>query len=358
MKIIIDWFQRIFSDAQAVILIMFVVLLTSIILIMGKDLAPVLASIVIAYLLEGIVQQLQYYLRLPRGLAVMVVFLLFLIFVLFVLIGLLPLISKQLSQLVQELPNMVVRGQQLLLSLPAHYPEFISEAQVLEAINLSKGDVGNLGQRALSWSLAAGIGFITIAIYLVLVPLLVFFFLKDKDLILQWLDDFLPQDHSLAKQVWNEVDRQIGNYVRGKFLEILVVWIATYAAFAYLGLQFAMLLALTVGLSVVVPYIGAVVVTVPVALVAFFQWGWGPDFFWLIGVYLVVQGLDGNILVPLLFSEVVDMHPIALIVAVLVFGGLWGFWGIFFAIPLATVVQAILKAWPRPHLHKTMSQPL
>jgi putative permease len=58
--------------------------------------------------------------------------------------------------------------------------------------------------------------------------------------------------------------------------------------------------------------------------------------------------LDGNVLVPLLFSEVVDLHPIAIIAAVLVFGGLWGFWGVFFAIPLATVVQSILKAWPRP----------
>ncbi|HNW78744.1 MAG TPA: AI-2E family transporter, partial [Candidatus Competibacteraceae bacterium] len=113
-----------------------------------------------------------------------------------------------------------------------------------------------------------------------------------------------------------------------------------------LVLSFA--LALMVGLSVIVPYIGAVVVTVPVALVAFFQWGWGPEFLWLLGVYLIVQGLDGNILVPLLFSEVVDLHPIAIIVAVLVFGGLWGFWGVFFAIPLATVVQSILKAWPRP----------
>ena len=142
----------------------------------------------------------------------------------------------------------------------------------------------------------------------------------------------------------------MGNYVRGKFLEIVVVWVVTFVAFAAMGLQFAMLLALMVGLSVIVPYIGAVVVTVPVALVAFFQWGWSSEFLWLMGVYLIIQGLDGNLLVPLLFSEVVDLHPIAIIVAVLVFSGLWGFWGVFFAIPLATVVQSILKAWPRPVL--------
>ncbi|MDS4022263.1 MAG: AI-2E family transporter [Candidatus Competibacter sp.] len=350
MKIISDWFRRFFNDPQAVILTVVLVLGTSVILVMGRDLAPVLASIVIAYLLDGVVQLLSRWARLPRTLATIVVFLLFLAFVLFLLLGLLPLTSRQLTQLVQQLPNMIVKGQNLLLSLPALYPEFITEAQVLSVINAIKAEMANWGQNVLSWSLAAGMGFLTIVIYLVLVPLLVFFFLKDKDLILGWLHGFLPRDHTLAQQVWREVDRQMGNYVRGKFLEVLVVWIATYVAFAVMELQFAMLLALMVGLSVIVPYIGAVVVTVPVALVAFFQWGWSSEFLWLLGVYLIIQGLDGNVLVPLLFSEVVDLHPIAIISAVLVFGGLWGFWGVFFAIPLATVVQSILKAWPRPVL--------
>ena len=350
MKIVSDWFQRLFIDPQAVILTVVLVLVASVILVMGRDLAPVLASLVIAYLLEGVVQLAQRRAHAPRLLAVGVVFVLFIAFVLFLLLGLLPMVSRQLTQLVQQFPNMIVHGQNLLLSLPALYPEFITEAQILEVINALKAEIATWGQKALSWSLAAGMGFITIAIYLVLVPLLVFFFLKDKDLILAWLHGFMPHDHTLAQQVWREVDRQMGNYVRGKFLEILVVWVATYMAFAYMSLQFAMLLALMVGLSVIVPYIGAVVVTVPVALVAFFQWGWSSEFLWLLGVYLIVQGLDGNVLVPLLFSEVVDLHPIAIITAVLVFGGLWGFWGIFFAIPLATVVQSILKAWPRPAL--------
>ena len=348
MKIISEWFQRFFHDPQAVILTVVLVLLTSVILIMGQDLAPVLASMVIAYLLEGVVQFLQRGLRVPRLLASTLVFVLFIAFVLFLLLGLLPMLSRQLSQLIQQLPNMIVKGQNLLLSLPAMYPEFVSEAQVLGVINAMKAELATWGQNIVTWSLAAGMGFFTIIIYLVLVPLLVFFFLKDKEMIINWVHGFLPHDHSLAQQVWREVDRQMGNYVRGKFLEILVVWVATFVAFVFMGLQFAMLLSLAVGLSVIVPYIGAVVVTVPVALVAFFQWGWGSEFMWLMGVYLIIQGLDGNILVPLLFSEVVDLHPIAIIVAVLVFGGLWGFWGIFFAIPLATVVQSILKAWPRP----------
>jgi len=61
----------------------------------------------------------------------------------------------------------------------------------------------------------------------------------------------------------------------------------------------------------------------------------------------IIQALDGNLLAPLLFSEAVNLHPVAIIVAILFFGGLWGFWGIFFAIPLATVINAVVRAWPR-----------
>jgi len=107
------------------------------------------------------------------------------------------------------------------------------------------------------------------------------------------------------------------------------------------------LLATLVGLSVVIPYIGAAAVTVPIAAIAFFQWGWSADFWYILVAYGVIQALDGNVLVPLLFSEVVNLHPVAIIIAVLVFGGVWGFWGVFFAIPLATLVQAVLRAWPR-----------
>ena len=148
-------------------------------------------------------------------------------------------------------------------------------------------------------------------------------------------------------QVWQEMNQQIANYIRGKVIEIVICGGVTYVAFVSLGLNYAALLALLVGLSVVVPYIGAVVVTVPVALIALFQWGWGDQFIYLMVVYGVIQALDGNILVPLLFSEAVNLHPVAIICAVLLFGGLWGFWGIFFAIPLATLFKAVLDAWPR-----------
>ena len=88
-------------------------------------------------------------------------------------------------------------------------------------------------------------------------------------------------------------------------------------------------------------------VTFPVAVIAYFQWGVGAEFAYLLLAYGIIQAVDGNLLVPWLFSEAVNLHPIAIIVAVLVFGGIWGFWGVFFAIPLATLVKAVMNAWPR-----------
>ena len=182
-------------------------------------------------------------------------------------------------------------------------------------------------------------------VYMVLMPIMVFFFLKDKDVILGWLCDFLPQDHTLASTVWMDVKTQAGNYVRGRIWEVLIVWAATYACFLFFGLDYAMLLSLLVGLSVIIPYIGAVVVTAPVLIIAYIQWGFDAQFTWAMIVYFVIQLLDANLLVPLLLSEAVNLHPIASITAILVFGGIWGFWGVFFAIPLASLVQSVLGAW-------------
>ncbi len=346
MQVITDWFRRYFSDPQVVFLALFLLVGFAVIITMGDMLMPVLASVVVAYLLEGLVA-ISERVGVPRLLSVVIVFLAFMTFVSLILFGLMPLLSRQVTELVQQIPQMIGRGQQILMQLPERYPDIVTAEQMQELIGNLKTELGNFGQKAVSLSLASVVGFLTIAVYLILMPLLVFFFLKDKDLIIGWFKRYLPRHRRIASTVWQDVDRQISNYVRGKFWEILIVWSASFVTFQAFGLNYAMLLGVLVGLSVIIPYIGATVVTLPVLAIAWFQWGSTPDFAWLAVAYFIIQGLDGNVLVPLLFSEVVNLHPVAIIVAILVFGGLWGFWGVFFAIPLATLVQAVLAAWPR-----------
>jgi putative permease len=346
MNVIRQWWQRYFSDPQAMILLILLVGSLLIVITMGHMLAPVFASIVIAYLLEGVVRRLILF-KFNRLVASIITFIFFMIFYLLMLFWLFPLLSTQVSQLLQEIPSMMAASQKSLLELPVKYPALITENQIRELAVLIRSEIGGTAQYILAKTLASVPGLLAMVVYLFLVPLLVFFFLKDKELISDWISSFLPKQRRLAVTVWTEVNSQIAKYVRGKAWEIIVVWSVTYAVFSWFGLQYAMLLSVLVGLSVIVRYIGAVVVTIPVMLIAFFQWGWGPQTGWLIFSYGIIQALDGNVLVPLLFSEVVNLHPIAIIIAVLVFGGLWGFWGVFFAIPLATVVQVLLKVWPR-----------
>ncbi|MDP3977301.1 MAG: AI-2E family transporter [Pseudomonas sp.] len=349
IKVLRNWMHRYFSDEQAVVLAVLLVLGFAAVLTLGGMLAPVLTGLVLAFLMQGLVNALER-LRLPPIVAVSLVFLLFMGALGLFLLVLMPLLWRQLSTLFNELPRMLGEWQALFLLLPERYPNLISDAQVLQLTEAISGEAGKFGQWALSFSLSSLPLLVSIMIYLVLVPILVFFFLKDREVIGAWFRGYLPSERTLITQVAQEMNQQIANYIRGKFIEIIICGVVTYIAFAALGLNYAALLALLVGLSVVVPYIGAVVVTVPVALIGLFQWGFGDQFLYLMVVYGVIQALDGNVLVPLLFSEAVNLHPVAIICAVLLFGGLWGFWGVFFAIPLATLFKAVLNAWPRREL--------
>jgi putative permease len=342
-KLFIRWFKRNFSNPQAVILALLLIGGFLAIYLMGKILMPLLVATVLAYLLEWAVSALEKK-SVPRLVAVITVFISFCTVSLLIIIGIIPLLGHQIELLFTDLPNMAANIQNKLMELPDKYPDLVTKEQLELVIQQLGGGLTNFGDLLVSFSLASFKNIVTIMIYMILVPLLVFFFLKDKRTILTWLAQWVPTERQLSMKVWQEVDMQIGNYVRGKVVEIFVVGGITYVGFVFFQLNYAVLLAVLVGISVLVPYIGATLVTIPVALVGLIQFGTGDTFLYLMITYLVIQALDGNILVPLLFSETNNLHPVAIIAAVLFFGGIWGFWGVFFAIPLATLVVAVIAA--------------
>ncbi|MFT6371903.1 MAG: putative permease [Gammaproteobacteria bacterium] len=349
ISVLKQWYNRYFTDPQTVIFAFILIFGSLLILVMNAHLMPILIGIVIAYLFEGMVVRLGQ-INLNRTIAASLVTIIILSAIVLILFVLLPLLSRQLTDLIRELPYMFSQGQHLLSGLPEQYPDYLTVNQVDGIFAIIRNELNAFGLRVVSISFNSVVSVITFFVYLILMPLMVFFFLKDKYLILAWLGHFLPEERTLVHRVWTDLDIKIASYVRGKFIEILVIWLVTYISFAIMGLNYAVLLSLLVGLSVIVPYVGATLVTIPVLMIAFFQWGSSSEFGYLMAVYAVIQILDGNLLVPLLFSEVVNLHPVAVIVAVLFFGSLWGIWGVFFAIPLATFIQAILKAWPNQEI--------
>jgi len=343
-KLFSNWYTRKFSDPHAVTLV--VILLCSFLFIafFSQLLMPVLVALAIAFLLDLPVNKMVY-LKLSRTGSTVLVVGAFVGITLIGLLGLMPIIWKQSSNLLQEVPHMISQGQNYLLTLPEQYPDIIQASQIETFISTIKEKLLEWGEVALKASLNSISDLVALMVYLILVPLMVFFFLKDKKDLLEGFTQFLPKERRMATQVSKEMNQQILNYIRGKIIEILIVGISTTIAFIFLDLRYSVLLGVLVGLSVLVPYVGATVVTIPVFLVALFQWGFSNELGYVMLAYGIIQAIDGNVIVPLLFSEAVNLHPVTIIIAVILFGGLWGFWGVFFAIPLATLVKAVINAW-------------
>lgn len=338
-----SWYQRKFSDPDAITLFLSLVIIFLLITFFGHLLAPILVAVVLAYLLDWPVQRLQAT-GMSHPVAALVVFSLFITLNVLLILFLVPVIWQQSIALITELPAMVGQVRSLLEHLPERFPGYVSESYINTFMDNLNQRALQLGETLISQSLSRIVGVMALLIYLIVVPLLVFFMLKDKYQLLGHINRTLPSNRRLIAQVSDEMNLQIMNYIRGKALEVVIVGGVTYICFVLFDLRYAALLAVLVGLSVLIPYIGAAVVTLPVALVALFQFGWSGMFAYVMLAYIIIQALDGNVLVPLLFSEAVSMNPVYIIAAVLIFGGLWGFWGVFFAIPLASLVKAVIRA--------------
>lgn len=358
IKVFKGWIDRYFSDPDAILLIVLIVSALAAIILFGDILAPIFLSIAIALLLQLSVNLLERH-HVSKPIAFWVVYLAFVITFFGTLLVLLPLVWKQGVNLITEMPAIILNGKNAVIKFIQSHPGYLSDDFLDDLISNISIQSQELGKKLISMSLASIPGIISVAVYMVLVPLLVFFFLRDHQKITKWTKNFLPHKSKLIRRVWFEMNAQVGNYVRGKLYEILIMFVFTYLVFIFFGLRYQLLLAVIVALSCAIPYVGLVLATIPVILVGYFQWGFAGgitgEFALMMYSYLFVQFVDGTILVPLLFAEAVSLHPIAIIFAILFFGSLWGFWGVFFAIPLATLVKAIINAWPKhqvTHHHK------
>ena len=389
MDLIKQWIRRQLSNPQIVMLagILLGVFLT--IFFLGDILAPVFAALVIAYLLDGIILRIQRR-GAPRLAAVCGVYVLFLLAVFMLFFVVIPSLVAELDKFVRrDVPGIVQNASQDISDAYTKYETFKTErvskfintptspalnpddkeaesepplssqapsssgqGQSEGSLNVERltesieAELTELGRTALTLSITSLKSVVVWILYLVLVPVMVFFILKDKERLMAWFAQFLPQERGLTSKVWHEVNLQTSNYVRGKFWEVMIVWGVTFLTFSLFGLRATLLISLFVGLSVLVPYVGVTVMYLPIAIIGFYQFGASSTFVWLIIAYSIIQILDGNLLAPILMSEATSLHPIAVIVAILIFGGLWGFWGVFFAIPLATLINSIIKAWP------------
>ena len=346
IKILKDWYDANFTDPNQVSLAL--ILLFSIIItyVLIETISPILVAIVLAYMLEGLVQNLMRATNIVRNISVIFVFLIFLITSILTLFMLLPLLLDQLTLFVKSLPDIFNKSKEFILGLYDEN-EYIPK-DYIESIFLGlQGETSKLGNSIFAFSLASAGGLFAIIVYTILVPIMIFFMLFDKEAIYNWLSRFFPKKLDLTQKAYSELNLKIGNYIRCKFIEIIIVWISSFILFIALDLNYSLLLSFLCGVSVIIPYVGMIAVTIPIILVSYFQWGLASEFWYVIIGHLIIQAIDGNVVVPILFSDAVNIHPFAILLSILFFGSIWGVWGVFFAIPLAVLISTILNVWPK-----------
>ena len=345
IKLIKDWYEDNFTDPNQVSLALVLIFSVIVTYILVQTIAPILVAIVLAYMLEGLVQHLIKITKATRHFSVIVVFFLFLIISILTLFMLLPLLLDQLTLLVKSLPEIFNKSKQLILGLYDEN-EYIPKDYIDNIFLGLQGETSKVGNSIFTFSLASAGGLFAIIVYAILVPIMIFFMLFDKETINSWIARFFPKKLELTRRAYSELNLKIGNYIRCKFIEIMIVWISSFILFFALGLNYSLLLSFLCGLSVIIPYVGMIAVTIPIILVAYFQWALGSEFWYVIIGHLLIQAVDGNVVVPILFSDAVNIHPFAILLSILFFGSVWGIWGVFFAIPLAVLISTILNVWP------------
>ena len=337
--------KKIFSNEETIVFSLAILLFFVVIAYFGSVLTPFLISVVVAYLLVGLQKKIQSY-NVSQNASLIITFSIFIISGATLVVWLVPLLYIQLQAFILDVPNLFNNFLDFMSDLPAKFPELVSSEQIAIFFQAVSEEISVIAQNIVKSSISGIQSTITILLYIILFPILVFFFLFDRKNIIYGMLKVIPGKREMFSNVWTEMDIQLSNYVRGKTIEIFIVGIVAAIIFSSLGLKYSALLSVLVGLSVIIPYVGAFLVTIPVVIVGLLQFGLGTQFYLLVGLYLLLQALDGNLLVPLIFSETVKLHPVVIILAVFIFGSMFGFWGVFFSIPIATFIKAVWNAWP------------
>ena len=337
--------KNIFNNEETIIFSLAILLFFLVISFFGSILTPFIISIVVAYLLVGMQKKIQSY-DVSANVSLIITFSVFIITGAALLIWLVPLLYIQLQAFILDVPNLINNFLDFVSGLPAKFPDLVSSEQISIFFQAVSEEASVIAQNIVKSSISGIQSAITFLLYIILFPILVYFFLFDRKNIIDGFIKIIPGKRQMLSNIWAEMDIQLSNYVRGKTIEIFIVGIAAAIIFVSLGLKYSALLSVLVGLSVIIPFVGAFLVTIPIVVVGLLQFGLGTEFYLLIGLYLLLQALDGNLLVPIIFSETVKLHPVVIILAVFIFGSMFGFWGVFFSIPIATFIKAVWNAWP------------
>lgn len=314
--------------------------------LLSPILAPFLTGAILAYIFDPIVERLTRR-RVPRTLAVVVVLVLAILLVVGFLLVVLPLFYKETRMLLERLPGFVTWFNEhaspwLKARLDLDFTLDADRAKQLAREVLSENE--SLGKQVLGSLRVGGLVLVTVLFNVLLVPVVLFYMLRDWNTILDRVDQLIPRRvHGKARAIAAEIDRVLAEWLRGQVLVIAIMSVYYVTALSLTGLDFALPIGILIGVSIIIPYVGVAAGLVLATAAALMEFGTFSGLAWVWLAIGIGQVLEGMFLTPFIVGERIGLHPVVVIFALLAFGSVFGFFGVLLALPASAVLLVALR---------------
>ena len=308
--------------------------------VLGDLSAPILTSVVLAFLFRP----MQVYftkIGIPEKLSVFITFLIAVSLATIFLLIFIPLFVNEADRYLSDLPSLSLITEPIISFLS----EVNAPSESIEGAQSIISDIGGFATEAVSFGISRIQDTASLFLSIILVPIFLFFWLWDTDTLSTGFSKLVPKKRKFLVKVWNETNLNFQNYFKAKFIEVFVVGVFGSLMFWLLGVNSPILLGVTFGLSQLIPFFGPVFMTFPVAIVSLAQFGLDPYVLFILFCYAMLQNIDGNIFLPFLMSGVVKLPAVVVLLSVFLFGAIFGIWGVFFAVPLASFIKSLMDNW-------------
>lgn len=309
--------------------------------LLSPILAPFLFAAILAYILNPLVERFtgRY---VPRTLAVLLAMFGVLVAIVALALIVLPLFVKELKQLAERVPEFIVWLNQRLAPFLERHLGVAFQFDV-DTLRQLAGDLVADNQdwvtRLLGSLKIGGLAVLAFLVNLLLVPVVLFYLLRDWHPLLARIDGLIPrQVHDKAKTILRDVDAVLAEFLRGQLLVMLVMSLYYVLSLWAAQLEFALPIGLITGLLSIIPYAGALIGFVLASMSALMQFDslWGVAWVWL--AFGIGQALEGMVVTPWLVGERIGLHPVTVIFALLAFGHVFGFFGVLLALPVSAAL--------------------
>lgn len=325
--------------------------------LLAPVLTPFLIAATLAYMGDPLVDRLETY-KIPRTLAVSIVFVVLTLLAVIALIVLVPMLEKQISTLVQKVPGYIqVIQSEFLPWLNTRFGidlEMNTETLKTSLQNHWK-EAGGIATTAISYVSRSGAILMALIANLVLIPVVTFYLLRDWDGLVARVAELLPRkSEPVIRKLAKQSDEVLGSFLRGQILVMLALATIYSVGLSIIGLELALLIGLIAGLVSFVPYLGFIVGITIAGIAAIFQFHDFIHIVYVVIVFAIGQMAEGMFLTPKLVGDRIGLHPVAVIFAVLAGGQLFGFVGVLLALPLAAVIAVIIRYLHEQYKASTM----